>query len=736
MNNLYVTVALQIPLFNTYQYAWQFESKPLIGSRVWVPFGGQKKVGIILSIENESQFDPKKIKAVDTIIDTEPVIDELTYKLLTFASKYYVYPIGEVFFHALPIKLREGHSTTLQAETEYHWCVTSENFESENLKRSPKQKQLYEIISSTPASTEVLKNLGFTQSVITALKEKQLISQIAQSIAIQPFDDWQSNYDGAINPLVLNREQATTVSMIHSLINDFNTWLIEGITGSGKTEVYLHLIDEVLKLGKQVLVLIPEIGLTPQTISRFQARFNVPMTVLHSKLNDKARLKAWVQAKKGDVAIVIGTRSAVFTPFKSLGLIIIDEEHDSSYKQQEGFRYHARDIAITRAKPINVPVILGTATPSLESLHNAKSGRFRYLKLIQRAGNAILPKQHIIDLKNQPLESGLSHPLLHAMRTHLSANNQVLLFLNRRGYAPALLCHECGWIAECQQCDKYYTLHQAIYKLRCHHCDHQIKAPVQCKNCGSTQLMGAGIGTEQLEEKLATLFPSVPISRIDRDTVSRKGKLEDELELIYQGGRRIIVGTQMLAKGHHFSDVTLVALLDVDGALFSADFRAAEHFGQLYTQVSGRAGRASKPGVVYLQTHHPDHPWLNLLFNEGYAGLADLLLKEREMTMLPPFAYHACLRAEGVDSQFINQFLISTRNQLRSSPHYDNSLWVLGPVPALMAKRSGRYRWQLLLQHPNRHELHKQLSLLKAIIFSFPKLSRIKWSLDVDPLET
>ncbi|MFC0181004.1 primosomal protein N' [Thorsellia kenyensis] len=755
----FVNVAIQTPLYNTFDYLWPFNEDPIIGGRVVIPFGRQTKVGIILSHSDKTDIPTTKIKAIKSIIDSSPVFDKDMLKMLFFASQYYQHPKGEVLFHALPLLLREGKPNELKKETvkicrliesyssNHSFAIEAEQLETRiadadllnrELKRAPKQKNLYELLKNSSFPSIELKELGHSTATINALKAKGIIEEVAIEVAPSEYPadaHWTKTYSGANNALTLNKEQATAVGVIATLKENFNTWLIEGITGSGKTEVYLHLIDTVLKAGKQVLVLIPEIGLTPQTISRFNARFSVPIAMLHSKLNDNARLKAWQQAKSGDIAIVIGTRSSVFTPFKNLGLIIIDEEHDSSYKQQEGFRYHARDIAITRAKPLNIPVILGTATPSLETLHNTKIGKFKLLSLTKRAGNASLPKQHLIDLKNQPLEAGLSHPLIQVMRTHLASNNQVLLFLNRRGYAPALLCHECGWIAECRHCEKSYTLHQAINKLRCHHCDHQIKTPVQCYSCGSTQLMPAGIGTEQLEEKLTQLFPGVPISRIDRDTVSKKGELEDELELINQGGRRIIVGTQMLAKGHHFSDVTLVALLDVDGALFSADFRSAEHFGQLFTQVSGRAGRASKPGTVYLQTHHPEHPWLTMLFKEGYKGLSEMLLKEREETLLPPFSHLACLRAESIQSQLANQFLMAIKNELKASPYFDNNLWILGPVPSLLAKRQGRFRWQLLIQHKDRQKLHQQLNLLNAILSHQTTGNKLRWSLDIDPLD-
>jgi len=462
----------------------------------------------------------------------------------------------------------------------------------------------------------------------------------------------------------------------------------------------------------------------------------VPIDVLHSGLNEGERLAVWLRARQGETAIVIGTRSALFTPLARPGVIIIDEEHDSSYKQQEGWRYHARDLAVFRAREENIPIIMGSATPALETLHNAQSGKYRMLMLNKRAGNASTALQQLIDLKGVKVVGGLSPALIAKMRQHLNANNQVLLFLNRRGFSPALMCHDCGWIAECQRCDHYYTLHQQHRQLRCHHCDSQRPLPWQCPQCGSTHLVPVGLGTEQLEQNLSQLFPDVPLSRIDRDTTSRKGALEQHLADVHRGGARILIGTQMLAKGHHFPDVTLVSLLDVDGALFSADFRSAERFAQLYTQVAGRAGRAGKQGEVLLQTHHPDHPLLQTLLQHGYGSWAQQTLLERKAVFLPPFTSHALFRAEDNDNQQASAFLQQLRNLLEASPLNDVSLWVMGPVPALLAKRSGRYRWQLLLQHPSRAVLQRLLKSTLPLITTLPAARKVKWTLDVDPTES
>ena len=501
------------------------------------------------------------------------------------------------------------------------------------------------------------------------------------------------------------------------------------MTGSGKTEVYLQVMAEVLRAGKQVLVLVPEIGLTPQTLRRFQQRFSVPVVMLHSALTDRERLDAWLDAQQGSAAIIIGTRSAVFTPCQQLGLIIIDEEHDGSLKQQDGFRYHARDVAVLRAHEEKVPIILGSATPSLETINNAQQKRYAHLRLTQRAGHAKPAKHVIIDVKGLPLKAGLSAPLISMMREQLQAGQQVLLFLNRRGFAPALMCHECGWLAHCARCDAYFTVHQQAQELQCHHCGSQQRMPRQCHDCGSTQLVGRGTGTEQLEQVLEEVFPEFPVLRIDRDTTRRKGSLQQHLSDARANKYQLLVGTQMLAKGHHFPEVTLVALLDVDGALYSADFRAAERLGQLYTQVAGRAGRASKQGTVVLQTHHPEHELVQDLVNNGYGHFAVTALHERRLTQLPPFSQLALFRTEALQAQAASDALQAIAQLF---PSVDGAM-VLGPMPAVMERRAGKYRYQLLLQCRDRALRTQLLRHILPRLEGLAELRRVRWSLDVDP---
>ena len=533
-------------------------------------------------------------------------------------------------------------------------------------------------------------------------------------------------------PLLLNAAQQNALTEIEGSLDAYHAFLLEGVTGSGKTEVYLQAIARVLGRGQQVLVLVPEIGLTPQTIQRFRARFAVPIAAMHSGMTEKQRLNVWMQAKSGGAKIVIGTRSAVFVPFVSLGLIIIDEEHDLSFKQQEGFRYNARDIAIMRAYLGGMPIVMGSATPSLETQHNADQGRFRRLQLPERAGGAVLPEFCLLDTRHTMLEQGLSLQLLDEIKRHLSRGDQVMLFLNRRGFSPVLFCDACGWMAKCTRCDARMTYHYRAAKLRCHHCDAQKNIPVKCEGCGVVGLQAVGQGTERLEGTLKKYFPSHSIARIDRDNMRRKGALEEALARIQRGDDHILVGTQMLAKGHHFPNVTLVALIDVDGGFFSADFRALERMGQLLLQVAGRAGRAEKPGKVLIQTQHPDHPLLGLLLQQNYHAFSVALLKERQEADLPPFVFFALFRAESHQLQQAEEFLNEIKSLIASKRH---TLEIMGPIAAPMPRRAGRYRMQLLLQAKSRHELQQNLKKMLPEIEALKANKRVRWSLDVDPQE-
>ena len=724
-----VRVALAVPLPRFFDYLYLPDLTPIVGGRVLVPFGSQKRVGIVVDLPASSDVAKEKLKPIIDVLDAESLFNSTTWDWLAWSANYYRAALGDVLFQALPVKLRNGESAVKNDRT--FWRITDlgkQALESGELKRAKKQIEALNLLLTQNLEKG---NNEISSAIWSALKGKDYVEEIIVSTEQK---SWQQalgdnplvNLD---NRLTLNKQQALAFSQL-LFQEGFNVWLLEGVTGSGKTEIYLQYIEEVLKKGKQVLVLVPEIGLTPQTVRRFQARFNVEIDVLHSNLNDTQRLNVWERARTGQSAIVIGTRSALFTQFSDLGLIILDEEHDGSFKQQDGWRYHARDLGIVLAHKLNIPILLGSATPSLESVNNVQNGKYHHLVLSKRAGNATALRQFVIDLKHQRIQNGLSEPLLQRMQEHLEKGNQVLLFLNRRGFAPVLLCHECGWIDECHHCEKPYTYHQHQRVLRCHHCGAQKTVPMQCGHCGSTHLVTTGLGTEQLEETLKARFPQYNIARIDRDSTARKGKLEGYLEDIQQGKSQILIGTQMLAKGHHFPNVTLVALVNVDNALFSLDFRAEERLAQLYVQVAGRSGRAEKQGEVVLQTHYPDHPLLTTLLEKGYQAFAEETLKLRHNMGLPPFSFQALFKAQCRHSEEADNAL----SQLASFFYEQKieGLQVLGPIPAPFSKKAGQYRWQLLLQHASRKQLQAALSRYSPELI---KSSQVRLILDVDPLD-
>ncbi|BFU60942.1 MULTISPECIES: primosomal protein N' [Rodentibacter] len=723
-------VALAVPLPRLFDYLAPDEMSLVVGGRVLVPFASQKRVAIVTELPEKAEMSTDKLKEIITSFDTKSLFTPLYWDWLHWAANYYQAALGEVLFQALPVKLRNGENALKNDRT--FWRINEvgkDALAQGKFKRSKKQAEALQCLLEQDLEKG---NNGFSAAIWSALKSKECVSEVL--VQTEPKSWLQTLGDKPMvnsdNRLTLNKQQALAFSQL-MFQRDFNVWLLEGVTGSGKTEIYLQYIEEILKSGKQVLVLVPEIGLTPQTVQRFKARFNVEIDVHHSNLTDVQRLNVWNRARLGQSAMVIGTRSALFTPFSNLGAIILDEEQDASFKQQDGWRYHTRDLAIVLAQKLAIPVLMGSATPSLESLNNVQNGKYKHLMLSKRAGNSTALRHFVIDLKNQYVQNGLSQLLLERIRNHLEKGNQVLLFLNRRGFAPVLLCHECGWIAQCPKCEKPYTYHQHQRALRCHHCGSQKTIPRQCGNCGSTHLVTTGLGTEQLEETLKAQFPTYSIARIDRDTTARKGKLEGYLDDIQQGKSQILIGTQMLAKGHHFPNVTLVALVNVDSALFSLDFRAEERLAQLYVQVAGRAGRAEKQGEVVLQTHYPDHPLLNTLLAKGYSAFAEENLRLRHSMGLPPFSFQALFKAQARRSELAEQCLEQIADFFQRKGI--EGLQILGPMPAPFSKKAGQFRWQLLLQHSVRTILQKALRDYQQA--NLEKNSQVRLILDVDPLD-
>ena len=730
-------VAVPTPLRRTFDYIFPENllkkldgDLPLPGSRVAIEFGRRTLVALIIEATDSSDIALEKLKPINDILDLSPILSPDLLKLFSWAANYYQYPIGEALFTALPALLRKGETTELPAVK--HWRVSELGLstETESLDRAPRQKALLQFLKDKIAAVPESDLTGlFSATIRNQVEAKGLIEFFLAQHEPKPSSDELLQQEN----LTLDPQQQVAMDAIE--LHGFSCNLIEGVTGSGKTEIYLQAIEKVLRYNRQALVLIPEISLTPQTEKRFTDRFNTPIVTLHSGMTDKQRLEAWIKAKTGEAKIILGTRSAIFTGFDDLGLIILDEEHDSSYKQQDGFKYSARDLAVIRAQRENIPVILGSATPSLESLNNCIEGRYQHLTLTQRANNATAPSWRVIDLKTEATSCGIAQSTLDAIQQRLDAQQQVLVFLNRRGYAPALVCHSCGWSADCPKCDSKLTFHRARGRLICHHCDYQQRKPHYCPSCNSKEIMTAGEGTEQSEEFLAKRFPNNEVIRIDRDSTRRKGAMQEFFATADSGKPCILLGTQMLAKGHHFENVTLVVILDADSGLMSADFRSHERIGQLLIQVAGRSGRGKLKGEVIVQTHQPEHPVLDQLFNQGYRPLALQLLQQRQQGMLPPCRPLAVIRAESTYPNQAMELLGLARKLCDQQRQTEPDIQCLGPLPALMEKRAGRFRFILQVTASQRGQLQRCLSAVAIQLDNEKLAQKVRWSIDVDPQE-
>jgi len=729
-------VAAPLPLRHTLTYLSPGDSQQVaIGARVEVLVGNRRLIGVVVEQRKEKQQDEAAhytLKPVQRVIDQQPLLSEHLMQLLLWAAQYYQFPLGLVLQQALPGLMRKGGSTQTRSENAWRLRVAVDSIDWQSFSRAPKQQQLLRLLSDRegPTLTRDLPGGGDAwRASISALTKKAMIEKCQVEIDSLGVSECATDLPGAESPR-LNAEQQQVVDVVVKQ-RQFEVTLVHGITGSGKTEVYMQICRQVCDSGRQCMVIVPEIGLTPQLLQRFRSRFSIPVLTLHSALSDGERGVHWLQSAEPQPCIVIGTRSAAFAPLPKLGVIIIDEEHDQSLKQQDGFRFSARDVLIKRAQMLDVPIVLGSATPSLESLQHAWLGQYHYLELKQRATGASAPRCEILDVRGQKLQDGLSNRLISDMQDTLAAGKQVLLFLNRRGFAPVLLCHDCGWSAHCQRCDSHMSLFQGNQRLRCHHCDSQSRVPERCPQCQGENLIAVGEGTERVEEKLNQLFPDHEVVRIDRDSTRRKGSFHAMLERIHSGQAHILLGTQMLAKGHDFPNVTLVGVLNTDQGLFSVDFRALEHMGQLLLQVAGRAGRGDAPGSVLVQTHQPQHPILHSLLQQGYAQFARDLLAQREEAQLPPYGYLSLLRAEASQEQLAMDFLRMAKAQLL--PHLPDNCHLWGPALAPMSKRAGRFRAQLMLHQIERKGRTQLLQYWIEQLQQLPLARKVRWSIDVDP---
>jgi primosomal protein N' (replication factor Y) (superfamily II helicase) len=718
---LKVALALPLPRCFDYLAPAHLGSQNLLGRRVRVPFGKDEKIGVIDGVEIlETTLQP--LKTITEVLDDEPLFSDELFTSLHWLSRYTQAPIGEVLATALPVWLRQGRP--LPDTHVPGWALSTEGHKTwGHLRARSKLSHFAERLQHGAVSDEQLDaEFEHWRSSASTLKKRGMIERV--EILEPPIAPVKKN-----GPL-LNTEQINALKAIEQTAPGFHCHLLEGVTGSGKTEIYLQAIAQCLQRGQQALILVPEIGLTPQTLKRFRERLGVPIYAMHSGLNDGERARAWTTMSRGQAQVLVGTRSAVFTPMPNAGLIIIDEEHDASYKQQDGIRYHARDFAIVRAKALNIPIILGSATPSLESLYNAIAGRYRHLQLKQRAGIAKPPRVNVLDIRKRPLNHGLSPEVLDAIKRCMQRGEQALVFKNRRGYAPVLLCHDCGWTAQCPRCDSPMSVHGTARNLQCHHCGHQKNKPASCPECSSLALQPQGVGTERLEEALAAAFPEIPLLRIDSQTTRNKDGLQKKLaELGDKAG--ILVGTQILAKGHDLPKLTLVCVIGIDEGLFSADFRASEKLSQLLIQVTGRAGRAQWPGEVLLQTHHPEHPMLNTLLAGGYPAVAALELAQREAAHFPPFAHIALLRAEALKDEDLNTFLREAYQACRQQ----KSIELSSPMPAPMPRRAGKMRGQILISAAKRPLLQATLQSWVQDLYNLKSARKVRWSLDVDPVD-
>jgi primosomal protein N' (replication factor Y) len=732
-------VVLPVPLPQAFDYlppAGSSADASLIGCRVRVAFGSRELVGLVDSVGTRDPAAPTPKPAL-AILDHEPLLAGELLDTLRWTARYYHAPLGEVIATALPAKLRSGE--LLPDTCAFGWTLTEAGRTGlSGLRKHTATRRLAEHIASTAIGEDALdQDFDGWRPAARALHKRGHAERVA---LVAGCIDASPRIAHALNDAQRNAADAAIAAL-----GSYRPFLLDGVTGSGKTEVYLEAIAACLARNRQALVLVPEIGLTPQTLRRFRARLGVPVHALHSGLADGERARTWTAMLRGEARVLVGTRSAIFTPLPEAGLIVVVEEHDASYKQQDGVRYHARDLALVRGKALGVPVLLGSATPSLESLQHAISGRYACLQLRQRAGVAKAPTVRVLDIRKRPLDGGLSKDLLDAIDGCLQRGEQALVFKNRRGYAPVLLCHDCGWSAQCTRCDSAMTVHGRGRMLICHHCGARRSVPSACPDCASLALRPQGAGTERIEDTLSARFPDVPLLRVDRGTTRHRDAIEKHLDEL--GDRPgILVGTQMLAKGHDLPGLTLVAVVGVDEGLHSADFRAPEKLAQLLIQVAGRAGRASRPGEVVLQTHHPDHPLLNTLLGGGYPAFAALELAQREAAGFPPYAFMAVLRAEAPTEAAVQAFLRESRDGLlRTTAAIEqasltgsvpaHAVSVYGPLPAPMARRAGRARGQLHLIAAQRPSLQGALNAWVPQLHALKTARKVRWSLDVDPVD-
>ena len=731
-NQCFVRVALPIRHMDLFDYRCESHESVGVGCRVVVPFGRGTRLGIIVEQQHESNIASDKIKPINSVIETEPVVGEDLLRTLQWTSQYYHQSLGEVLWAALPNAVRTGRS--LQPNVEMGYCLSEigRDFDIGNLSRARVQKAIVEILqpATQPVGQALLSNTGKSwRSAIRQLISKQLVEA-------QPLKS--PEYSGHAELIQnLTDAQVVAVEKIVNTLDIYRCFLVHGVTGSGKTEVYLHVIDKVLQNGGQALLLVPEIGLTPQLEQRVNRALGITVSCFHSGMTDIQRHKTWWGARTGAAKVVIGTRSAVFLPFKKLAIIVIDEEHDTSFKQHERVRYHARSVAIHRAATLKVPLVFGTATPSIETIFAAQMGRLEKIDLPARATNIQMPSMKLIDLNRSLLRDGIAIQILTEIEKRLHRREQSLIFINRRGFAPVIICRDCKWIANCVNCDAKLIYHISDQRLHCHHCFARFEMPSQCPDCMSDRVVQLGEGTQRIEQLLRSEILGARVMRIDRDTTQSHAEFERKIQQIHNREVDILIGTQMLSKGHDFPNVTLVCVLNVDAGFYSMDFRATEHMIQQVLQVAGRAGRFEKPGNVYIQTLFPDHEVFSSLLTHDYLSFARRELDQRKLARQPPYSHYALLRANspqaGKEFDFLNQAHASATSILRRQSCSDIRLFDIVQSP--IQKLSNRYRAQLLVSSENPRTLRHFLGIWTPLMEKIPQRGKLRWSLDIDPID-
>ena len=726
----YHRIAVNVPLSDgllTYSH-----SEPLPpGTRVLVPFRNKTVVGIVWETDIAPDMDAARILSIQTTFSDEPPLPESWRDLLSFTSRYYHYPTGQAVFAALPQGLKETRAVEMPQPPLFYALNEQGRAQTPPPARFNKKAALWDALLLGGMTMAALKQVNAQAAkLIEDWAEQGWIETTeAAKPVLRPYHGQASHSE-----FVLNADQQKASDEIQTAFGKFQPFLLYGITGSGKTEVYFDAMAKVLAQGRQVLFLLPEINLTPQLLKRVENRFaDVPTAVLHSQMAAGKRTQDYLRAMLGQAKLVIGTRLAVFTPMDDVGLIVVDEEHDGSFKQDNELRYHARDLAVWRAKQSGCPVILGSATPSLESWHKAQSGAYRLLQLTERAHTAAqLPQVDILNVGRLKLDNGFSPQALQLLKQNFEAGGMSLVYLNRRGFAPALFCGDCGHTFDCPNCSAKMVLHQRAHQLRCHHCDHREPIPFKCPDCGNQDLTAVGHGTQRVEETLRAFLPKAAVVRVDRDSTAHKNDWADLYRRIADNEIDILVGTQMLAKGHDFARLNLVIVLNADGSLYSADFRAPERLFAELMQVSGRAGRADKPGKVLIQTQLPKHPVFAAVKAQDYAVFAENELNERQMFAMPPFGFQTAIRADAPRVADAMEFLNAAKETL--APLLPESVSQFGAAPMLMVRLAERERAQVFLESISRQDLHRAVSLWVQVLQQ-NRDGKIRWSVDVDVQE-